>query len=106
MDVKMIRQGDVLLRRVDEPDSVDRVVGDDGQPLGGLRVDGERTGHAHVLPARVYDSPAGRVLFVERPTPMTHEEHAAVTVPAGWWSPIVQREYVPASRPRNRWEVD
>jgi hypothetical protein len=106
-EITQIRQGDVLLRRVEPPRDPQRAHDENGQPIAGLRVDGERTGHAHVLPARVYDSAdRGRVLFLERPTEITHEEHAAVEVPAGWWSPIVQHEYVPVARPRRRSEVD
>jgi hypothetical protein len=101
--INQIRQGDVLLVRVPEPAKKTRVVDEAGTPLAGLRVEGERTGHAHVLPARVYQpASGGRVLFVERPTPITHEEHGPIEVPAGWWQPVVQREYVPAARPRRR----
>jgi hypothetical protein len=65
-----------------------------------LRVEGEATGHAHVLPARVYATARGKqVLFLERPTPMTHQEHRHVEVPAGWWQVVIQREFVPAERP-------
>jgi len=104
--MRQIRQGDVLLVAVDPPRKLRRVTDGEGRPLAGLRVEGERTGHAHVLPARVYDSEIGRVLFVERPTPMQHEQHRPVEVPAGWWQPIQQREYVPASRSRWRSYVD
>lgn len=102
-----IRQGDVLLVRVDPPVEIPKRVRDEkGKPLAGLLVEGERTGHAHRLPARVYDTPEGRVLFLERPTMLTHEEHEDIEVPAGWWKPTQQREYVPVSRPRNRSWVD
>jgi hypothetical protein len=104
----MIRQGDVLLVPADEPaGNLERATDSNGQPLQGLLIEGERTGHAHRLPARVYDTKAGeRLLMLERPTPMTHEEHGPVTVPAGWWRPIQQREYVPAANPRRRSLVD
>jgi len=109
--MSMIRQGDVLLIPIEKPEGpVHRVCDADGRPLQGLRIEGERTGHAHELPARVYDTEAGaRVLFLERPGVMRHAkpdgsqaDHAPVDVPAGWWTPIQQREYVPASRPRSR----
>lgn len=94
--IDQIRQGDVLLQRVAEPESVRRATDPEGRPLAGLLVEGERTGHAHRLPARVYDTDDGdRVLFLERPTPLTHEEHEALEVPAGWWRPVQQREYLP-----------
>lgn len=103
---KQIRQGDVLLTRVAEPAGAVRVHDPEGQPLAGLLVPGERTGHAHRLPARVYDDGQGnRVLMLERPTPLTHEEHEAIEVPAGWWEVTLQREYSPR-RNRSRWVVD
>jgi hypothetical protein len=119
--ITQIRQGDVLLTRVPEPAGAVRACGADGQPLSGLRVPGERSSHEHVLPARVYDSAVGRVLFLERPTPIqvldtrTGEpatlpdgrlRHAAVKVPAGWWIPTPQRQYVPRARPVQRARYD
>lgn len=120
--ITMIRQGDVLLRRVDPPRGTPiRAVGPDGEPLAGLRVPGERSGHVHVLPAEVYDADAGRLLWIREATEMrvvstdTGElailpdgrvRHRTVTVPVGWWQPAPQRQYVPASRPapRGRWD--
>lgn len=119
----MIRQGDVVLRRVSAPqtDDLQRATDGDGRPLAGLRVPGERSSHEHVLPARVYDAPGGRLLFLERPTPMrvldseTGEtallddgspRHADVVADAGWWEPIVQREYVAPRTTRSRSQVD
>jgi hypothetical protein len=94
---QLIRQGDVLLVPILEPmGAATRVLDEAGQPMAGLLVEGERTGHAHRLPARVYDTAGGeRVLFLERPTEITHEEHGAIEVPAGWWRPVQQREYAP-----------
>jgi len=95
-----IRQGDVLLRKISEPARKQRLLDEQGHPLAGLRVDGEATGHAHVLRARVYQTARGnQVLFLERPTPMTHQEHRHVEVPAGWWEVVIQREFVPCERP-------
>jgi hypothetical protein len=86
--ITQIRQGDVLLERVDPPITSTRVA-----DARGLRVEGERTGHAHVLPAEVHNSPQGRLLRLKSPTPITHEEHAPIEVPAGWWRPVLQREW-------------
>jgi hypothetical protein len=86
-----------------------------------LRVPGERSSHEHVLPARVYDTVRGRLLFVERPTAMRvldtrtgepaviedgRQRHADVELSAGWWEPIVQREYVAPRVTRSRSRVD
>jgi len=91
----------VLLRRIEAPRSAFRVDG-----VQGLRVEGERTGHAHVLEAEVYETPSGRVLHVDGDRMLTHDEHAALRVPDGWWQPVLQREFQPRSRPalRNRWD--
>jgi len=110
--MRQIRQGDVLLTEVDRPEGeLIRVLDENDQPMAGLLVPGERTGHAHRLPARVYDTAGGqRVLFVERPTEMSHEEHEDVEVPAGWWTPTIQREYTPRPGVNHGWrprsEVD
>jgi hypothetical protein len=110
---KQIRQGDVLLIPIEQPKGVERVLDDNGQPLQGLRVEGERTGHAHVLRARVYNTvnpfaavakqAPKRVLFLERPDTMTHQEHGHAPVEAGWWEPRIQREHVGAQQV-NRWD--
>jgi hypothetical protein len=101
--INQIRQGDVLLVAIPAPKTQTRVLGEGDVPLAGMQVDGERTGHAHRLPARVYDTPEhGRVVFLERPETLRHTkpdgtqaDHRPVEVPAGWWKVIVQREYAP-----------
>ncbi len=99
--IDQIRQGDVLLTRVSPPTAATRV-----PDVQGLRVEGERTGHAHELRAEVYATPAGRLLWLDEPRLLTHQEHAHLTVPAGWWQPTIQREYRPAATPRRRSLVD
>ena len=92
-EIRQIRQGDVLLVKVEEPKERDLATGPDGRPLAGLRVDGERTGHAHVLPGEIYQTPdARRVVRLHEPTPITHEEHKHLVVPEGWWEVRIQRE--------------
>ena len=94
-DVKQIRQGDVFLMKVQEPETRELATGPDGLPLAGLRVEGERTGHAHVLPGEIYDTPdARRVVRVHEPTLITHEEHKHLVVPEGWWEVRIQREWL------------
>ncbi len=95
-----LRQGDVLLIARSQPGTATPVMGPDGRPLAGLRVPGERTGHAHVLPATVVESPTpaggpARLLYLDQLGTMTHEEHAPVEVPAGWWEVRLQRQYTP-----------
>jgi hypothetical protein len=103
--VNQIRQGDVLLIRVSEPNDRDLVTGPDGLPMRGLRVEGERTGHAHELAGEVFDLANGaRVIALREPTALTHQEHAHIVVPEGWWEVRVQREWVPRSGFRGRFD--
>ena len=107
--IKQIRQGDVLLLKVQEPTQRDLATGPDGLPLAGLRVEGERTGHAHVLPGEIYETPdSRRVIRVHEPTLLTHEEHQHLVVPEGWWEVRIQREWVGnrrrVSRTAPRWD--
>ena len=107
--VNQIRQGDVLLQRVAPPAGVTRTTEQ------GLLVPGERTGHAHRLAAEVWQDNTGRrFLRLDKPRPIVHTEedeitqadHLPVLVPAGWWIPVLQRQYVPGGRPglRARWD--
>lgn len=89
----MIRQGDVLLRRVQ------------ALPEGALRVNrggsivlarGEATGHAHVVEnGSVAHYLLGGLdyLAVDREATVTHEEHAPVSLAPGVWEVRRQREY-------------
>lgn len=108
--IRQIRQGDVLLLRIEEPEGPELATGPDGLPLAGVRIEGERTGHAHELPGVVYDLPGGRrAVRLGGPTPITHQEHAHLVVPEGWWEVRTQREWVPAEQrwggqTRGRWD--
>jgi hypothetical protein len=104
---KQIRQGDVLLIARPAPVKAAPAVDANGQPLAGLLVPGERTGHAHRLPAAVYEAGDGaRLLYLDQLGTLTHDEHAAVTVPAGWWEVRLQRQYVGSPRPVLRARFD
>jgi hypothetical protein len=123
----LIRQGDVLLKRVEEPSAeLHRTERE-------FRVDGEATGHAHKLEADVYETdfseqrrwernvegrPSGgwvhellpsedsqQFIHVKQDTDIVHEEHGPITIPAGWYEPRLQREYSPGGN-RNRWLYD
>jgi len=116
--INQIRQGDVLLQRVDEPAESTRLESQ------GLRVPGERTGHAHVLPAEVHQVPPhlafrlddGRrvdhFLRLTEEAPIRHlkpdgtrADHDPIPVPPGWWVPITQREWTSAlPTPRARFD--
>jgi len=99
--INMIRQGDVLLIRREAPAEAKKI------ESRGLRVPGERTGHAHVLEADVFEQPDGtRLLALSEPSTLSHEEHAPIQVPEGWWEPRLQREFSPSSRPALRMRFD
>jgi hypothetical protein len=100
----MFRQGDVLLVPVPTSQLPRNV-----QPLprdarGRLVLAlGEATGHAHAVSARDADllaDPAEvdrRFLRIATEAMLTHEEHAAISLPAGLYRVVQQREYVPGS---------
>ena len=94
----MYRQGDVLLVRTDEPvpesaTAVDR----DGRGL--VLAHGEATGHAHriasVLATLYVMDKAYRLLHVEEPTELVHEEHGTIPLDPGMYRVFRQREYTP-----------
>ena len=97
----MIRQGDVLLRSIEN-----LLQGATVRDEPGIKIAGERTGHAHRLMGIVFVAGARTLIRVSGLQPMTQEEHADVTPPAGLFEVVQQREYVPAARPRSRRFVD
>ena len=98
----MFRQGDVLLVSV-RPERLP----DHFRPLprdarGRLVLAlGEATGHAHALAApdaELLGDPEtldDRFLRIVTQAQLTHEEHAAIPLPAGLYRVVRQREYVP-----------
>ena len=101
----MYRQGDVLLVRLSDSD-VEKL--ERKQPVAAkngriVLLDGEATGHAHVLPTdRVNgwwetDRRKGRLMIIEvkKTAALTHEEHDTIDIPPGIYIRIRQREYSP-----------
>ena len=97
------RQGDVLIRRVDEiPTGLEAVPRDDGRLVLAY---GEATGHAHVVegPAELFreddrDELERRFLRVEAEAGqalVVHDEHDAIELPPGDYEVVGQREYTP-----------
>ncbi|MFG1854907.1 hypothetical protein [Actinomadura geliboluensis] len=102
----MYRQGDILILPVSE-EAVPRSVRDlpptprDGRGRMVLAL-GEATGHAHALTApgsllRTPDPLAPDHLHLPSGGRLVHEEHAAITLPKGWYRVVRQREYVPGA---------
>lgn len=91
------RQGDVALVEMDKvPDLTER-----GKEVVRGRVVlalGEITGHSHVLAGEVAEfvAPSGaRMVWVEAPAEVVHQEHAAIEILPGWYWVQQQREYQP-----------
>lgn len=66
---------------------------------------GEATGHAHRIDERAELRETDGQLYVrvEREARLTHEEHATITLPQGYYRVVRQREYTPAAP---RWVED
>ncbi len=98
----MYRQGDVLMVPVAEiPPEVVPVPRDRRGRMVLAR--GEATGHAHVVggPGLILtaerDNPEAMFIDVPSHGRVTHEEHGPISLPAGRYRVIRQREYVPGS---------
>lgn len=102
----MYRQGDVLIVPVAEEAVAEHVVrapreARDGRGRLVLAL-GEVTGHAHAVvgPGELVRE-AGlfgpMLLHLPKGGRVVHEEHAVITLPAGWFRVVRQREYVPGS---------
>jgi len=93
---QQIRQGDVLLTPVAELPADAKVR--DNQ---GIRIEGERTGHAHQLVGPVAVAEDGRE-FVRGGNVLTHQEHEHIATSPEWYEVTVQREHVPEARTDSR----
>jgi len=98
---KTYRQGDVLLQQIDTlPAGASPVEWDERVILAY----GEVTGHAHAIStnyATMYTWEGDRLLEIKPGARLVHEEHATITLPAGYYKVIQQREYVPQALPRD-----
>lgn len=94
-----VRQGDVLLRRIDRiPDGLQEVPRENGRLV---LAHGEVTGHAHViegdatfLAADVAELERAFVR-IEEESELVHDEHSTITLPPGDYEVRRQREYAP-----------
>lgn len=88
------RQGDVLVEAAAIPEDAKRV------KVQGrvILAEGEATGHAHTMEAdlvELYEREGTLYMNVLAPAPLTHQEHAAITVTPGTYKVTRQREYTP-----------
>ena len=86
------QQGDVLLIATEMPRGAKL------KQCGGHLVlaEGEATGHAHAIvdtECQLYSLADELFIKCEKPVTVTHEEHAAIEVPAGTWRVAIVREY-------------
>ncbi|WP_433335752.1 hypothetical protein [Spirillospora sp. CA-294931] len=102
----MYRQGDILIVPVPDeavPHTVRNRKSEPRDARGRLVLAlGEATGHAHALTAEgtlVRDAHpmAPDHLHLPKGGRLVHEEHAAISLPKGWYRVVRQREYVPGS---------
>ena len=90
-----VRQGDVMIRRVDKLPA-ERTLQKDG-----ALAYGEVTGHSHRVAdleaAQVFNCGKGKFLSVtaEGGVSIVHEEHGTVHIPKGDYAVTIQREYSP-----------
>lgn len=92
------RQGDVgIIKREDVDITEAKKVSLDGEDI--ILAEGEATGHAHRVAARclaaLYVLEQARLLHVEKPTKITHEEHNEIILEPGVYEVVQQREYTP-----------
>lgn len=95
--MKLYRQGDVLVEYFSDklPEDVQKIASDKSRVVLAY---GEVTGHAHALLSKtstLYEWQGSRLLEITKPTDLTHEEHAAITLAPGVYKVTQQREYSP-----------
>ena len=95
--VKMYRQGDVLLKKVETiPERVKPTTDD-------VILKGEATGHAHrIVNGTIFTGPGPGEMYVEAEAgaALIHEEHSTIEIEAGFYEVIRQREYDPKLQTR------
>lgn len=109
--MKLYRQGDVLIRRIDKiPLRRRKSTNDDRRRL--ILAHGEATGHAHVIDAKPSEArlrhgsarDARELTFLEVLSPtgveLVHDEHDTIVIPPGDYEVTRQREYSPAQAAR------
>lgn len=100
MNTLTYRQGDVALVKAPKTDR---------RKLGKVKAKGritlalgEVTGHSHTLIGEVaeFEVDGKRMVWVETPAVIEHQEHGAIEVAPGLYFVQAQREYVPQALPR------
>lgn len=98
----LIRQGDVLVQRVEAIPEGCAEVPRDGDRI--VLAYGEVTGHAHAIHERdvtmLRAANADVYLRVVEPSMLRHEEHTHIAIPPGLYRVVRQREWTDDSEPR------
>jgi hypothetical protein len=101
----IVRQGDLLLKKVEKLPKRARTVKSD------VILEGEATGHVHRIMDgelfRFWSQSSGEQLFVkaDKGAMLVHEEHAAIELDPGIYEVIRQREYDPDTD-TTQWVMD
>jgi hypothetical protein len=101
----IVRQGDLLLRKVEKLPKRARTVKSD------VILEGEATGHAHRITDgeifRFWSQESGDQMFVkvDKGTTLIHEEHASIALDPGIYEVVRQREYDPDAK-TPQWVMD
>lgn len=102
----MYRQGDVLIVALEESEVPARSTDAPGELRDGrgrlVLALGEVTGHAHAVqgPGRLIREAGAfgpMLLHLPEGGRVVHEEHAAISLPKGWFRVVRQREYAPGA---------
>ena len=91
-------QGDVYIRQIKEiPTNAKPVETKERLILAA----GEQTGHHHAIHCGAVmfraDEGLGTYLQVTKQAEVVHEEHAKITLPAGFFEVVIQSQYTPAA---------
>ena len=96
-EIKIYRQGDVLIERIKEIPKQAKVVPRENGRV--ILAHGEATGHAHAIEDEkvklLEDSGATFLEVQEAIAMLKHEEHSTIEIPKGNYRVIRQREYSP-----------
>ena len=101
----IVRQGDLLLKKVEKLPKRAKIVKSD------VILEGEATGHAHRIMDgeifRFWSQSSGDQLFVkaDKGAMLVHEEHASIELVPGIYEVIRQREYDPDTE-TTQWVMD
>lgn len=90
------RQGDILIKGTDSIPSEAQTVARENRLI--ILALGETTGHAHAIAApgvKMLESNGMRYLDASTGFNLRHEEHGTITIPAGKYAVVRQREYTP-----------